>query len=215
MARRRHRSWDQPPAAEKLVADETALLQLLSRWRAEATKAGHAIDRIALAYEAGWDGFSLGRWPRDRAAVARPRIRGSPPPSLCTARRGQSRHGAWSASMRQNTTRARARTLRRIYQKGLCRCGQSALPSGSASPASRASSTSLEMRALAHIPTADTGRRADRERRRHRKRPGYTLRRGAGCLTTGGPLHSEQEPFSAYLEKTPTRMGLPICEPAC
>jgi len=48
LARRRHRSWDQPPAAEKLVADETALLQLLSRWRAEATKAGHAIDRIAL-----------------------------------------------------------------------------------------------------------------------------------------------------------------------
>ena len=47
---------------KKLVADETALLQLLDRWRDEATKTGHTIDRIAVAYEAGRDGFWLARW---------------------------------------------------------------------------------------------------------------------------------------------------------
>ncbi len=47
---------------KKLAADEAALLQLLYRWRDEATRAGHAIDRIAVAYEAGRDGFWLARW---------------------------------------------------------------------------------------------------------------------------------------------------------
>ena len=42
---------------KKLAADETALLQLLDRWRDEATKTGRTIDRIAVAYEAGRDGF--------------------------------------------------------------------------------------------------------------------------------------------------------------
>ena len=46
----------------KLAADETALLQLLYRWRDEATKAGCTINRIAVAYEAGRDGFWLARW---------------------------------------------------------------------------------------------------------------------------------------------------------
>ena len=47
---------------KKLAADETALLQLLYRWRDEATKAGCTINRIAVAYEAGRDGFWLARW---------------------------------------------------------------------------------------------------------------------------------------------------------
>ena len=47
---------------KKLAADETALLQLLYRWRDEATKAGCPINRIAVAYEAGRDGFWLARW---------------------------------------------------------------------------------------------------------------------------------------------------------
>src|SRR4029077_9506729 len=51
---------------KKLAADETALLQLLSRWRDEATKAGRTIDRIAVAYEAGRHGFWLARWLRGR-----------------------------------------------------------------------------------------------------------------------------------------------------
>src|SRR5437773_128797 len=51
---------------KKLGADETALLQLLYRWRDEATKAGHTITRIAVAFEAGRDGFWLARWLRAR-----------------------------------------------------------------------------------------------------------------------------------------------------
>ena len=48
------------------------------------------------------------------------------------------------------------RTPRQIYQKGLWICGRSALPTGCASPASRASSESREMLAFDHIPTATT-----------------------------------------------------------
>src|SRR6516165_11482902 len=55
---------------KKLAADETALLQLLSRWRGEATKAGRTISRIAVAYEAGRDGFWLARWLRGRGIEA-------------------------------------------------------------------------------------------------------------------------------------------------
>jgi transposase len=47
---------------KKLAAEPTVLLALLDRWRAEATKAGRVIDRIAVAYEAGRDGFWLARW---------------------------------------------------------------------------------------------------------------------------------------------------------
>jgi putative transposase len=45
------------------------------------------------------------------------------------------------------------RTPRQIYEEGLWVCGRSALPTGSASPASRASSASGEMLAFAHIST--------------------------------------------------------------
>src|SRR5437016_9181860 len=48
------------------------------------------------------------------------------------------------------------RTPRQIYQEHLWICGRSALPTGSASPASRASSESREMLAFAHIPTGAT-----------------------------------------------------------
>ena len=47
-----------------------------------------------------------------------------------------------------------SRTPRQIYQESLWICGRSALPTGSASPASRASSEGGEMLAFAHIPTA-------------------------------------------------------------
>ena len=48
------------------------------------------------------------------------------------------------------------RTPRQIYQEGPWICGRSALPTGSASPASRAGSESGEMLAFAHIPTGAT-----------------------------------------------------------
>ena len=44
-------------------------------------------------------------------------------------------------------------TPRQIYEEGLWICGRSALPTGCASPASRASSERGEMLAFAHIPT--------------------------------------------------------------
>src|SRR5213080_3930772 len=47
---------------KKLAVDENALLKLLNRWREEAAKAGHRIKRIAVAFEAGRDGFWLARW---------------------------------------------------------------------------------------------------------------------------------------------------------
>ena len=47
---------------KKLVPDADALLQLLHRWRDEAVRAGSTIARIALAFEAGRDGFWLARW---------------------------------------------------------------------------------------------------------------------------------------------------------
>ena len=47
---------------KKLAPDATALLRLIERWRNEAVRAGRPISRIALAYEAGRDGFWLARW---------------------------------------------------------------------------------------------------------------------------------------------------------
>ena len=51
---------------KKLEPNEAELLRLLMRWRAEATKMGCTIMRIAVAYEAGRDGFWLARWLRAR-----------------------------------------------------------------------------------------------------------------------------------------------------
>jgi transposase len=55
---------------KKLPADQNGLLKLLERWRAEAEKAGHKIERIAVAFEAGRDGFWLARWLRARGIEA-------------------------------------------------------------------------------------------------------------------------------------------------
>jgi transposase len=55
---------------KKLGVDESALLKLLHRWREEAEKAGHRIKRIAVAFEAGRDGFWLARWLRARGIEA-------------------------------------------------------------------------------------------------------------------------------------------------
>jgi transposase len=51
---------------KKLDPDEQALLQLLRRWQEEAARAGRTVTRIAVAYEAGRDGFWLARWLRAR-----------------------------------------------------------------------------------------------------------------------------------------------------
>ena len=56
--------------AKKLEASEGRLLALLHRWRDEAAKAGRTIERIAVAFEAGRDGFWLARWLRARGVEA-------------------------------------------------------------------------------------------------------------------------------------------------
>ena len=55
---------------KKLTADQDGLLQLLHSWRNEAVQAGRTIKRIAVAYEAGRDGFWLARWLRAREIEA-------------------------------------------------------------------------------------------------------------------------------------------------
>ena len=55
---------------KKLVPDEEALLKLLHRCRDEAVRAGRRITRIAIAFEAGRDGFWLARWLRTRGIEA-------------------------------------------------------------------------------------------------------------------------------------------------
>ena len=47
---------------KKLKPEPGALLELLHRWRLEAERSGRKITRIAVAYEAGRDGFWLARW---------------------------------------------------------------------------------------------------------------------------------------------------------
>jgi len=55
---------------KKLEPDENQLLKLMNRWRHEALQAGHAIERVVVAYEAGRDGFWLARWLRERGVEA-------------------------------------------------------------------------------------------------------------------------------------------------
>src|SRR5690349_8718708 len=53
----------------KLEPSPERLLALLHRGRAEAVRAGRTITRIALAFEAGRDGFWLARWLEARGVA--------------------------------------------------------------------------------------------------------------------------------------------------
>ena len=55
---------------KKLEPSPERLLAVLHRWRDEAIKAGRNITRIALAFEAGRDGFWLARWLAARGVEA-------------------------------------------------------------------------------------------------------------------------------------------------
>src|SRR5436190_2795867 len=55
---------------KKLEPSPERLLGLLHRWRDEAVRAGRTMTRIALAFEAGRDGFWLGRWLAARGLEA-------------------------------------------------------------------------------------------------------------------------------------------------
>src|ERR1700759_199345 len=55
---------------KKLEPRAERLLCLLHRWRDESVRAGKKITRIALAFEAGRDGFWLARWLNARGVEA-------------------------------------------------------------------------------------------------------------------------------------------------
>ena len=55
---------------KKLEPSPERLLAVLHRWRDEAVRAGRTITRIALAFEAGRDGFWLARWLRAHGVEA-------------------------------------------------------------------------------------------------------------------------------------------------
>jgi transposase len=55
---------------KKLEPSPERLLALLHRWQAEAVSAGRTITRIAVAFEAGRDGFWLARWLAARGIEA-------------------------------------------------------------------------------------------------------------------------------------------------
>ena len=55
---------------KKLEPDQESVLRLLRRWQDEAARAGKTINRIAVAFEAGRDGFWLARWLRARGIEA-------------------------------------------------------------------------------------------------------------------------------------------------
>src|ERR1700760_3392934 len=55
---------------KKLEPNPERLLALLHRWRDESVRAGRTITRIALAFEAGRDGFWLARWLEARGVEA-------------------------------------------------------------------------------------------------------------------------------------------------
>ena len=55
---------------KKLEPNPERLLGLLHRWQDEAVRAGRTITRIAVAFEAGRDGFWLARWLAARGIEA-------------------------------------------------------------------------------------------------------------------------------------------------
>ena len=114
---------------KKLNPDEQDLLRLLRRWRDEAAEAGRTIARIAVAFEAGRDGFWLARWLRSRGSLAH----GSPAP--CVARSREHK--------RAKTDRLDTAMLMRVFlgwlrgERG--HCGMVAVPSAEAEDAKRPS----------------------------------------------------------------------------
>ena len=87
---------------KKLDADKDNLLKLVNRWREEAVKAGHPIERVAIAYEAGRDGFWLARWLRARGALK---------PMSCTHRASP----CWREHRRAKTDRLDTELLMRAF----------------------------------------------------------------------------------------------------
>lgn len=104
---------------KKLPSDPASLLRLLERWRDEASKAGHTIQRVVLAFEAGRDGFWLARWLRARDVEAQV----IHPTSIAVSREHR----------RAKTDRLDSELLKRAFLGWLCgergHCSMAAVPS--------------------------------------------------------------------------------------
>src|SRR5215469_6490829 len=82
---------------KKLEPSPERLLGLLHRWRDEAVRAGRTITRIALAFEAGRDGFWLETtsdvfWPARTRRICRSNGR---PDLTCSSISRPRSHSAW------------------------------------------------------------------------------------------------------------------------
>jgi len=114
---------------KRLDPDERALLRLLLRWQDEATRAGRTVTRIAVAYEAGRDGFWLARWLRSRGIE----VHVIHPTSVATSREHK----------RAKTDRLDTAMLMRVFlgwlrgERG--HCGMVAVPSAEEEDAKRPS----------------------------------------------------------------------------
>ena len=85
---------------KKMEPDEAELLRLIEKWREEAIKADSTINRVAVAFEAGRDGFWLARWLRARGIEAH--VIHSSSRGITRASQGQdgsARHGAVDARL--------------------------------------------------------------------------------------------------------------------
>jgi transposase len=106
--------------AKKLEPSEAGRLRRLHRWREEAREAGRTIDRIAVAFEAGRDGFWLARWlPAHgiEAGACPGEGRGDPPEQhrrlagTSPGKNRSARHGTAETELSRSAAR-RAGTLR-------------------------------------------------------------------------------------------------------
>jgi hypothetical protein len=79
---------------KKLEPSPERLLALLHRWRDESVRAGRTITRIAVAFEAGRDGFWLARWLEARGVEAHVIHPSSVAPDTITATLRQHAPGA-------------------------------------------------------------------------------------------------------------------------
>src|SRR5450432_2106678 len=101
---------------KKLAVDESALLRLLYRWREEAAKAGHRIKRIAVAFEAGRDGFWLARWLSARDIEAHVIHASSVAVTSDSTRRSRIRTPSGSARSKASSGELRLEDVKRMFR---------------------------------------------------------------------------------------------------
>jgi hypothetical protein len=147
---------------KRLRPEPGALVELLHRWRYEADGSGQKITRIAVAYEAGRDGFWLARWLMARGLEA---------------------HVVHPASVAVSRQHRRAKTDRRSprrFRPAAAPCCSSLCPFLELSRASCAAGPAVSSGLLMLAKFRDTGRR-----------PAPLICDAIDRSGTSGPRHSE------------------------